>query len=67
MINPASETWRGVHEHAITEIDAATRRIIRANCSHDEANRLRGRIAALQDLLRLAEPKEGVSDSPVTY
>lgn len=53
MIDPLSATWRETKARAEDAIAKATAAIVQPNCGEREADFHRGRIAALQDLLRL--------------
>jgi hypothetical protein len=60
-IEPHSNTWEVVRKHARDGIAAATKRL-ETNLDLAETNIERGKIMALRDVLKLAEPTDRIRD-----
>lgn len=60
MIDPYSQTWLEVKEHAEKATEAATSAIIARGTDQAETEYHRGRIAALRAVLELGKPREEI-------
>lgn len=67
MIDPQSLTWRAVTKAIAEDIADAQRRLERTGLALPETEFERGRIAALRQIERLAEPREQIPVEPPQY
>lgn len=59
-IDPNSETWRAVRDHAQREIEVARERVETPRLDPIETEYLRGRIAVAKDILALGDPADEI-------
>jgi hypothetical protein len=64
MIDAYSDTWRGVAAKANEVIESCRSRLETSDQSYGESQWLRGRIAAMRELLDLVRPAVVVANPP---
>lgn len=67
MIDPHSLTWQAVTKAIAEDVADAQKRLERTGLDLSETEFERGRIAALRQIERLAEPREQIPVDPPQY